>query len=199
MPLSKRLFDLAFSLILLPFLVPAIALIYMAIIVSDGFPGLYRSERMKDFATGFTLLKFRTMRVVREDTGVSGGDKTSRISPMGKFLRRYRLDELPQIFNVIRGDISFVGPRPPLRQYVEKFPDTYKEVLRSRPGITGMATIFFHKHEENLLRGCSSAEETDKVYSDRCVPRKAALDLIYQRNRSLCMDLWLIKKTALRK
>lgn len=199
MPISKRLFDLAFSLILLPFLAPAIALIYLAIIVSDGFPGFYRSERMKDFSTGFTLLKFRTMKVAHGDTGVSGGDKTSRIFPMGLFLRRCRLDELPQIFNVIRGDISFVGPRPPLRQYVEKFPDIYREVLRSRPGITGMATIFFHKHEENLLRECSSAEETDKVYSERCVPRKATLDLIYQRKRTLCLDLWLIKKTALRK
>lgn len=199
MPVSKRLFDLALSLILLPFLAPSIALIYLAIIVSDGFPGLYRSERMNGFSSAFTLLKFRTMKIAQDDSGVSGGDKTSRIFPMGRFLRKYRLDELPQILNVIRGDISFVGPRPPLRQYVEKFPDIYREVLRSRPGITGMATIFFHRHEENLLRHCASAEETDKVYSERCVPRKAALDLIYQRKRNLCMDLWLIKKTALRK
>ncbi|MCT4578516.1 sugar transferase [Donghicola sp.] len=199
MPFSKRLFDLVFSLFLLPFLAPPILLIYLAIIVSDGFPGFYRSERMKDACTGFTLLKFRSMKVVSQDTGVSGGDKTARIFPVGKFLRKYRLDELPQIFNVIRGDISFVGPRPPLRQYVEKFPDIYTQVLRSRPGITGMATIFYHKHEESLLKSCASAEETDAIYSDRCVPRKAQLDLIYQRNRNLCMDLWLIKKTALRK
>lgn len=199
MPFSKRLFDLVFSLFLLPFLAPPILLIYLAIIVSDGFPGFYRSERMKDACTGFTLLKFRSMKVVSQDTGVSGGDKTARIFPVGKFLRKYRLDELPQIFNVIRGDISFVGPRPPLRQYVEKFPDIYTQVLRSRPGITGMATIFYHKHEESLLKSCVSAEETDAIYSGRCVPRKAQLDLIYQRNRNLCMDLWLIKKTALRK
>jgi lipopolysaccharide/colanic/teichoic acid biosynthesis glycosyltransferase len=199
MPFSKRLFDLVFSLFLLPFLALPILLIYLAIIVSDGFPGFYRSERMKDARTGFTLLKFRSMKVVSQDTGVSGGDKTARIFPVGKFLRKYRLDELPQIFNVIRGDISFVGPRPPLRQYVEKFPDIYTQVLRSRPGITGMATIFYHKHEESLLKSCASAEETDAIYSDRCVPRKAQLDLIYQRNRNLCMDLWLIKKTALRK
>lgn len=198
MPFSKRLFDIAFSLALLPFLFPAILLIYLTIIISDGFPGFYRAERMKDMRTAFTLLKFRTMKVSIEDAGVSGGDKTARIFPLGRFLRRYRLDELPQLFNVIRGDISFVGPRPPLRQYVEKFPDTYREVLRSRPGITGTATVFFHRHEEKLLRSCASAEETDFVYSNRCVPRKARLDLIYQRNRTICMDLWLIKKTALR-
>ncbi|NVO22480.1 sugar transferase [Donghicola mangrovi] len=199
MTLSKRVFDLTLSILLLPFLIPAIALISLLIVATDGAPVFYKSERMRDHLTGFTLFKFRTMRVVAQDSGVSGGDKNDRISPMGRFLRKYRLDELPQIFNVLRGDISFVGPRPPLRLYVERFPELYKNVLRSRPGITGMATIFFHKHEELLLSQCGTAEETDKVYSERCVPRKAKLDLIYQEKRNLCMDCWLIKKTALRK
>lgn len=199
MPISKRLFDLALALILLPLLLPLICLIYIAILVSDGAPAFFRSERMKDATTGFTLLKFRSMKVVTEDRGVSGGDKNARIFPLGKFLRRFRLDELPQIFNVLKGDISFVGPRPPLRQYVEKFPELYDQVLQSRPGITGLATVFFHKHEESLLKNCRSAAETDAVYSRRCVPRKATLDLIYQENRSICMDLWLLKRTVLRK
>ncbi|MEY8882335.1 sugar transferase [Donghicola sp. XS_ASV15] len=199
MPNSKRLFDLALALILLPLLLPLICLIYIVIIVSDGFPAFFRSERMRDTQTGFTLLKFRTMKVVPKDSGVSGGDKSARIFPLGKFLRRFRLDELPQIFNVLKGDISFVGPRPPLRQYVEKFPELYDQVLRSRPGITGLATVFFHKHEETLLKECENSEETDAVYSRRCVPRKATLDLIYQENRTICMDLWLLKQTVLRK
>lgn len=199
MPPSKRAFDLILAILLLPFLLPAIVILALLILATDGAPVFYKSERMRDHLTGFTLLKFRTMRVVALDSGVSGGDKNDRISPMGRFLRKYRLDELPQIFNVLRGDISFVGPRPPLRLYVEKFPETYKKVLQSRPGITGMATIFFHKHEERLLSSCTSAQETDKVYSERCVPRKAKLDLIYQEKRNLCMDMWLIKKTALRK
>lgn len=199
MPPSKRAFDLILALLLLPFLLPAIALLYVTILVTDGAPVFYKSERMRDHLTGFTLLKFRTMRVVDQDSGVSGGDKNNRISPIGRFLRKYRLDELPQIFNVFTGDISFVGPRPPLRLYVERFPETYKKVLQSRPGITGMATIYFHKHEERLLKTCISAEETDKVYSTRCVPTKAKLDLIYQKKRNICMDMWLIMKTVLRK
>ena len=103
---------------------------------------------MKAPGVPFHLWKLRTMTVVREDSGVSGGDKAARITPVGRFLRRARLDEIPQLWNVIRGDMSFVGPRPPLRLYVERFPALYAEVLKSRPGITGLATLHFHAHEE---------------------------------------------------
>jgi len=99
---------------------------------------------------------------------------------------------------VLKGDMSFVGPRPPLRLYVERFPDLYAQVLQSRPGITGLATLRYHAHEERLLRACTSAAETDAVYSRRCVPRKAALDLIYQHRRTLCLDLMLLWQTASR-
>jgi lipopolysaccharide/colanic/teichoic acid biosynthesis glycosyltransferase len=130
------------------------------------------------------------------DSGVSGGDKAARITALGRLLRRSRLDEIPQLWNVIRGDMSFVGPRPPLRQYVERFPDLYAQVLRSRPGITGLATLVYHGHEERLLARCATPEETDALYARACVPRKARLDLIYQRRRSLCWDLWLMMQTA---
>ncbi len=92
--------------------------------------------------------------------------------------------------------MSFVGPRPPLRQYVEAFPDLYAEVLECRPGVTGLATLLFHRHEERLLAGCASAEETDRVYVRRCIPRKARLDLIYRRRRSLCFDLAILARTV---
>ena len=117
---------------------------------------------------------------------------------MGRFLRRARLDEIPQLWNVIRGDMSFVGPRPPLRLYVERFPEIYGKVLRSRPGITGLATLKFHAHEEWILKSCKTAEETDFAYSRRCVPQKARLDLIYQRHQSLCFDLSLLGGTVAR-
>jgi len=94
--------------------------------------------------------------------------------------------------------MSFVGPRPPLRLYVERFPDLYAQVLRSRPGITGLATLSFHRHEEWLLAPCRDAAETDAVYSRRCVPRKARIDLIYQRRRTLCLDLRLMLQTLSR-
>ncbi|WP_319825031.1 sugar transferase [Thalassovita sp.] len=195
---SKRLLDVAAALVLGILLLPVIAGVALLVLIRDGRPVLYRSERMKTPTTGFQLWKFRTMTVVPHDAGVSGGDKDSRITRTGAFLRRHRLDELPQLWNVLRGDISFVGPRPPLRRYVERFPALYARVLRSRPGITGLATITFHRHEERLLARCGTPKETEQVYERRCIPRKARLDLIYQDRRSLCLDLLLMVKTVFR-
>ena len=105
------------------------------------------------------------------------------------------MDEFPQLWNILKGDLSFVGPRPPLREYVERFPDIYNEVLKSRPGVTGLATIRFHKHEDRLLARCETAEQTDDVYCRICVPRKAKLDLIYQRHQNMCYDFDLVFQT----
>ncbi|MEO0752875.1 MAG: sugar transferase, partial [Pseudomonadota bacterium] len=145
-----------------------------------------------------TLWKFRTMTVVHTDDGVSGGDKTARITPTGAILRRRRLDELPQLFNILRGDMSFVGPRPPLRRYVDLCPDIYAKVLRNRPGVTGLATLHYHWREERLLASCKTPEETNRIYLNRCVPAKARLDLLWARNRSLCFDIALIWRTSAR-
>ena len=196
---AKRAFDLACALVLAVLLAPVIAAVAVAILVLDGRPVLYLSERMKTPTRGFGLVKFRTMKPDPGDSGVSGGDKAARITRTGAFLRRTRLDELPQLWNVIAGDISFVGPRPPLRQYVERFPEVYGEVLRSRPGITGMASIYFHAHEEHLLARSRSRAETDAIYSRACIPRKARLDLIYQRHQSLCLDIALMLKTVFKR
>lgn len=199
MTTSKRLFDIVIGLILTVLLVPVMLCIAVLVYALDGRPILYLSERMKTPDQGFVLYKFRTMKVVASDFGVSGGDKSARITRSGKFLRRTRLDELPQFWNVLRGDISFVGPRPPLRIYVERFPEIYAKVLRSRPGITGLATLVFHAHEEKLLRRSRSSDETDAIYARACVPRKARLDLIYQRRQTLCLDIYLMLKTVLRR
>ena len=138
------------------------------------------------------------MTMVAKDSGVSGGDKEHRITRTGAVMRRYRLDELPQLVNILRGDIGFVGPRPPLRRYVERFPDLYAEVLKDRPGVTGLATLVFHRTEERLLECCKSPEETEAVYERRCVPTKARLDLIYARRRNLCLDLRMMAATVIR-
>ncbi|MDT8857653.1 sugar transferase [Paracoccaceae bacterium Fryx2] len=193
---SKRLFDLSLALMIAALLAVPFALLLAALLVVEGRPLFYVSERMRAPGLPFMLWKLRTMRVVATDSGVSGGDKTARITPVGRALRRTRLDEIPQLWNVLRGDMSFVGPRPPLRTYVERFPEIYGRVLQSRPGITGLATLEYHAHEERLLARCASAEETDRVYSGRCVLRKARLDLIYQHNQSLCLDLFLMAKTG---
>ncbi len=196
---QKRLFDLASALFLLLVLSPLILGVALAILLQDGRPVFYVSERMKSPTEPFKLLKFRTMTNSATDSGVSGGDKSRRITPIGRRLRATRLDELPQLFNVLRGDLSFVGPRPPLRMYVERFPALYGAVLKSRPGITGLATLVYHGHEERILAACATADETDAAYARRCVPQKARLDLIYARHRSLCFDLRLMVATVFRR
>ncbi|MHA6346796.1 sugar transferase [Roseivivax sp. CAU 1761] len=196
---GKRLFDIAAALGLGAVLALPILAIALWIRLRDGAPVLYRAERMKTPDQGFLLWKFRTMTLADRDAGVSGGDKAARITATGRVLRRYRLDEMPQLVNILRGDISFVGPRPPLRRYVEMFPDLYARVLRARPGLTGLATLVYHRAEERMLARCATAEETEAVYVRRCVPRKARLDLIYARKRTLCFDLRLMLATVLRR
>ncbi|MEQ8897752.1 MAG: sugar transferase [Roseovarius sp.] len=195
---SKRLMDLGLALLLLIVLAVPILIVALWVLVSDGRPVLYPSERMKTPDTPFTLWKFRSMRTDHNDTGVSGGYKTARITRTGRILRGKRLDELPQLFNILKGDMSFVGPRPPLRRYVELRPDLYARVLRNRPGVTGLATLRYHAHEEKLLARCTDAAETERVYLTHCVPAKARFDLIWAHNRSFCFDAALIVETVRR-
>lgn len=193
---AKRLFDLALALVLVAVLAVPFAALLAVLLATEGRPLFYRAERMRAPGRPFRLWKLRTMRPAASDGGVSGGDKAARVTRAGRVLRASRLDEVPQLWNVLRGDMSFVGPRPPLREYVERFPDLYARVLRSRPGITGLATLVYHRAEERLLAPCRDAAETDAVYARRCVPRKARLDLIYQRNRTLCLDAVLLGRTV---
>lgn len=193
---AKRLFDIIVALLLVALLWPVLVILMALALLLEGRPVFYISERMRSPTEGFGLIKLRTMAVNAGDGGVTGGNKQVQLSRFHRILRKSRADELPQLWNVLRGDISLVGPRPPLRVYVEAYPDLYGRVLRSRPGITGLASMAFHGHEERLLAACTSAQETDAVYRRRCIPRKAALDLIYQERRSLCFDLVLIGRTA---
>ena len=199
MTLSKRLMDLSLALLLGAVLAPLLACLLVVLALTEGRPLFYVSERMRGPDRGFGLIKLRTMPVGADRVGgVTGGDKQQRMSRMHRLLRRSRADEIPQLWNVIRGDMSLVGPRPPLRRYVEDYPQLYAAVLESRPGITGLASLVFHAHEERLLAACTTPEETDAVYRRRCIPAKARLDLIYARHRTLCWDLALIGRTALK-
>ena len=199
MSAGKRALDIALALLLALLLWPLALGIAIAIRLVDGAPVFYVAERMRGPGEPFMLWKFRTMRDAAQNEGVSGGDKAARITGLGRFLRRTRLDEVPQLWNILKGDISFVGPRPPLRRYVEMCPELYGEVLKARPGVTGLATLAFHAREEALLAACRTAEETEAVYLRRCVPAKARLDLIYRDNRTLCWDLRLMLATVVRR
>ena len=196
MTLTKRLMDLGLLALFLPFAVPLGLLVAAVLLVTEGRPVFYVSERMKAPGQGFRLWKFRTMRADPSDWGVSGGDKAGRITTIGGFLRRSRLDELPQLWNILRGDMTFVGPRPPLRRYVEAFPALYAVVLRGRPGVTGLATLRFHRREAEILARCTTPEETEARYVRFCIPVKARLDILYLRRRSFCLDLQILAKTC---
>lgn len=193
---SKRALDLALAGVLSAILALPFFILLLIMLLREGRPLFYVAERMKAPDQPFFLWKLRTMTVAGAEGGVSGGNKSVRITPVGAFIRRARLDEVPQLWNVVKGDMSFVGPRPPLREYVERFPDLYAQVLQSPVGITGLASLRYHPNEERLLAECRTAEETDRVYARVCVPAKARLDLFYQKNWSICFDLKLIWQTG---
>lgn len=197
MTLGKRLFDVALALLLLVPLSVVMLVVAGLLLVFEGGPVLYVSERMRAPGQPFRLIKFRTMTAVEEDAGATGAHKAWRITRLGCVLRRTRIDELPQLFNILKGDMSFVGPRPPLREYVDRFPRRYAQVLRTRPGVTGLATLIYHAHEDRIMARCHSPEATEAAYYRRCLPTKLRLDLIYQQRRTLVLDLWIIWNTVM--
>ena len=186
------MFDIVLALLLLPLLGPVMAVVALVIAIGDGRPVFYRSTRMRSMDRSFSMWKFRTMQVSPHPCGVPGGSTLQRVTRTGRWLRACRLDELPQLWNVLYGEMSFVGPRPPLRQHVAAFPRLYGKVLQSQPGVTGLASVIFHAREEALLRNCRSMPEAEEVYQYHCIPRKAQIDLIYLNRRSIRLDLWII-------
>jgi lipopolysaccharide/colanic/teichoic acid biosynthesis glycosyltransferase len=193
---AKRTFDIALALSCAVLLALPVVFVAVALLLRQGRPIFHASERMAAPDVSFVLWKFRTMHVSTADSGVSGGDKAARITPIGHFLRRTRLDEVPQLWNILRGDMTFVGPRPPLRNYVERFPGLYARILQSRPGVTGLATVVLHAREGRLLAVCATAAQTDAVYVRRCVPVKARVDLLYQQKQTLLLDISVLFSTV---
>ncbi len=187
---GKRVFDLVASLCGLLILSPLFLFTALFVKLSDGGPVFYRQSRIGRHFKPFLLLKFRTMVVDADKTGASittKGDR--RITSVGHILRKTKVDELPQLLNVLLGDMSIVGPRPEVAKYVEMFRnDHYNEILTIKPGITDYAAIEF-RDEEAVLREFSSPEEG---YIKEVLPRKIALYKKYVREMSLLTDLQLI-------
>lgn len=197
MTFAKRAFDVLFALLLLIPLSVVMLIVAGILLITQGRPLFYVAPRMRAPGEPFNLLKFRTMLRDEGDSGATGAHKNWRITRVGRILRRTRIDELPQLFNILRGDMSFVGPRPPLREYVERFPTHYAQVLSNRPGVTGLATMIYHAHEDRIMASCATAEATEAAYYRRCLPTKLRLDLIYQRRNNLRIDLWIILNTVM--
>ncbi len=192
---SKRMMDILFSTLLIVLLFPLLAVLSVALLLAQGRPVFYVADRMRTPNEPFKMIKFRTMEHIPRVQGICGGEKSDQITPMGRWLRSSRLDELPQLWNILKGDMSFVGPRPPLPEYVYAYPDIYADVLKVTPGVTGLATLAFKTREMEILRRCRSAVETHRIYCDHCVPRKARIDRHYARNRSLLGDFLLVFQT----
>ncbi len=193
--------DRIIALLLLPAILVVLAILYVVTVSLQGRPFIFASERMRDADTPFKLYKIRTLHpsCPGDREGVLAGHARQRVTPIGWWLRRLRLDELPQIFNVIRGDIRFIGPRPPLRRHVAACPARFRKLLRdTQPGITGLATVMVHAREERLLSKCRTAEEAEDVYVRTCLPLKMRLDMIYQERRSYRLDALILWRTFAR-
>ena len=190
--MMKRLLDIICSLLALVVFSPLWILIALAIVLESRGGVLYRQSRVGRNNRDFTLYKFRTMRTGSDKKGLlTVGDRDSRVTRVGYFLRKYKLDEFPQLVNIIKGDMSIVGPRPEVRKYVDMYTPEQLKVLSVRPGLTDYASVRY-VHESEILARSDNPEQT---YIDEVMPAKLALNLEYIQNQSLREDIKLIFQT----
>jgi lipopolysaccharide/colanic/teichoic acid biosynthesis glycosyltransferase len=197
--LWKRGCDILGASLLLFFLLPLLAVVALAVKLTSRGPVLYRQRRPGKFGCEFSILKFRTMRDSRRQTGPAiTRPYDPRVTLFGRFMRKWKLDELPQLFNVLRGDMSFVGPRPlPTSHWQQPVVQENASSIQSvRPGITSQATLKFRNEEEMLAS--YSVEEVEEVYMKAFMPLKLNIELEYLRNASFTSDMGVVFKTMLR-
>ncbi|QEM03181.1 sugar transferase [Mucilaginibacter rubeus] len=191
----KRLFDIGISLIALIMLLPLFILIAIAIKINSRGSAFYKQTRVGKDGNEFELFKFRTMYINSDKAGLlTIGSKDYRITSVGYWLRKYKLDELPQLLNVLKGDMSFVGPRPEVRKYVNLYTPAQLRVLSVKPGVTDWASIKYFD-ENDILAGSDDPED---MYIKVIVPSKISKNLEYIDNQDLFMDLKIIFSTIKR-
>jgi lipopolysaccharide/colanic/teichoic acid biosynthesis glycosyltransferase len=191
----KRIFDLVCSTLGLIVLSPVFIFISIRIKSGSDGPIFFKQIRVGEKSKEFEILKFRTMVVDAEKLGrqiTVGND--SRITKIGAFLRKYKLDELPQLINVFKGDMSLVGPRPEVPRYVKLYNEEQRKVLEVKPGITDLASIRYR--DENELLG--EAENPDEFYINTIMPDKLALNLEYISRNNIFLDIYIILKTIIK-
>jgi lipopolysaccharide/colanic/teichoic acid biosynthesis glycosyltransferase len=187
----QRTIEWLLSLAGILFLLPVFAAIAFSVKVCDGGPVLYLSKRIGKSGRLFDIYKFRTMVTNADSVGgkvtVSGDP---RVTPVGRLLRRYKLDELPQLLNVLKGDMSLVGPRPEDPRYIIYYTQEQRKLLRSRPGITSPASVHY-RNEETLLRG----RDWEQDYTQYILPHKLNMELQYLPRRTMWTDMAIVLKT----
>ena len=187
----KRAFDVASSAAGLAVLAPVFLIVAVLIKARDRGPVFFRQERVGRHGRPFRIHKFRTMRVANAGALITSADD-ARITPVGAFLRRTKLDELPQLIDVLRGDMSVVGPRPEVPRYVALWGDAARaEILSVRPGISDPAAIAFRNEQDEL----AAADDPERHYVEVILPQKVAMYLDYVRTRSFAGDLRVIFRT----
>jgi lipopolysaccharide/colanic/teichoic acid biosynthesis glycosyltransferase len=192
--MTKRIFDLTVSAILLVLFAPFYLLIALLIKLDSQGPVHFKALRVGKNGTLFNLFKFRTMKVNSSKLGPAITQKADpRITRVGKVLREIKVDEIPQLWNVIRGDMSLVGPRPEDPRYVEKYDEEQRKVLLVKPGLSSPASIEY-RHEEKLLS--TQADNLEDYYVRQVMPKKLKIDLDYVENQSLIRDVAICFKTA---
>ncbi len=188
----KRLFDIFLAFIGLFLLFPLLAVVAILVKLDSRGPAFFQQERVGRNFRPFRILKFRSMAADAENNGPQitvSGDK--RVTTMGKVLRKYKIDELPQLINILRGEMSFVGPRPEVRKYIELYKQDYEKLLEMRPGITDPASIKYSK-EENVL---SLSKNWEEDYIEKILPEKIRISLQYVDKHNILIDTRLIFKT----
>ncbi|MCI0408700.1 MAG: sugar transferase [Acidobacteria bacterium] len=192
----KRCLDVVISALLLAAFFPVGLLISLAILVTSPGPVFYRQERIGRGGKKFTLWKYRTMRMNQASPGpaLTHGSKDPRITPLGYFLRRMKLDEFPQLFNVIKGEMSLVGPRPEVEKYVRLYNQEQRRVLQLRPGCTDITVVRGHMHDAALLE---DQESPESYYINVLMPKKLQDNLYYLQHQSLWLDLKILFGTIL--
>lgn len=188
----KRLFDFVSSLFGILILLPLFVILAFAVVIDTGFPVFFLQKRVGLYGRPFFIFKFRTMTLLKDASqGSFDAGDSRRVTRVGRVLRRTKLDELPQLWNVLRGDMSLVGPRPEVQKWVDVYPDRWSRILSLRPGITDNASLEF-RNEEEVLAASSNPEKT---YRDEVLPRKLDLYDDYVQNHSLAGDLRIIFRT----
>ena len=171
-----RIFDILFATLGLVILSPLLILVYVAIVLESRGGGFYRQERTGRYGKPFRLIKFRSMYVNADKHGlITVGGHDNRITRVGYYIRKYKIDELPQLINVVKGDMSIVGPRPEVKKYTDLYTEEQRKILDIRPGITDYASIKYV--DENEILGTS--DNPERIYIEHIMPDKIKLNMIY--------------------
>lgn len=194
----KRLFDIIMSFLLCILLSPVLLIIAIWIKIDSNGPIFYRQERITQYGRTFKIFKFRTMVVNADQIGALVTTQNDcRITRVGKKIRKCRLDEIPQVFNILMGDMSFVGTRPEVQKYVDVYTDEMKATLLLPAGVTSLASIRYKNEDEIIKQGTDNGKSVDQTYIENVLPEKMKFNLEYLNHFNIVKDVTLCMRTVI--